>query len=365
MKNDNLQSLHSSFPVLSFSFDQVMRFYLFLVSIVVVILSFCFFITGASATNGDVGTNADATSKIGIGAKASAMGGTFVGVANDVSSAYWNPAGLGQINRPQLSAMHAEWLAGVRYEWVGFAQSFGRWVTLAGDVAFLHTGDIIRTLESGDEDGVFEYTNMALRIAFGTISYKGMRLGGAVNAFQQMVTFNNTTMLKARDSETPWNISISLGSLYETPIKNLRIGGSIQNFSGNAKRFFSQTEIDPLPRIIRIGFAYEVQVKLTESDLVEAEASGKRVEKRHSRMIIAFDVNFPNDRPANLHAGVEYMFRNGFSLRGGYQTETDFDFLSNLSGGLGYETESYNVDYAFVPFGDVGNTHRMSFTLRF
>lgn len=344
-----------------------MRFYLFLVSIVVVTLSF-YFATGASTTSGDVGTTADATSKIGIGAKASAMGGTFVGVANDVSSAYWNPAGLGQINHPQLSAMHAEWLAGVRYEWVGFAQSFGRWVTLAGDVAFLHTGDIIRTIESGDthqEDGVFEYTNMAFRVAFGTISYRGLRLGAAVNAFQQAVTFNSTKQLAA-DKKTPRSISISLGTLYETPIKNLRIGSSIQNFSGNAKRFFSQTETDPLPRIIRLGVAYEVQVKLTESDLVEAEASGKRVEKRHSRMIIAFDINFPGDRPMNLHAGVEYMFRNGFSLRGGYQTGTDFDdFLSNLSGGLGYETESYNVDYAFVPLGDVGNTHRMSFTLRF
>jgi len=344
-----------------------MRFNLCLISVVVVIFS-CSFVTGASATNGDVGTSANATLKIGVGARASAMGGTFVGVASDVSSAYWNPAGLGQIERPQLAAMHAEWLAGVRYEWVGFAQSFGKWVTLAGDVAFLHTGDIIRTIESGvgryAEDGVFEYTNTALRVAFGTDSYKGVRLGAAVNAFQQSVVFNNTKQ-HAADRNTPRSMSISLGALYETPIKNLRIGGSIQNFSGSAKRFFSRTEMDALPRIIRLGVAYEVQVKLAGGELVEEEADGKTVEERHSRMIIAFDINFPNDQPVNLHAGVEYTFKNGFSLRGGYQTGTDFDFLSNLSGGLGYETESYNVDYAFVPFGDVGNTHRMSFTLRF
>ncbi len=338
-----------------------MRFNLCLV---VVVIFACSFVTGASATSGDVGTRANATLKIGVGARASAMGGTFVGVASDVSSAYWNPAGLGQINRPQLAAMHAEWLAGIRYEWVGFAQSFGKWVTLAGDVAFLHTGDIIRTLESGDEDGVFEYTNTALRVACGTASYKGIRLGVAVNAFQQAVTFNNTKQHTA-NRNTPRSMSISPGVLYETPIKNLRIGGSIQNFSGNAKRFFSQTETDALPRIVRLGVAYEVQVKLAGGELVEGEAGGETTEERHSRMILAFDINFPNDQLVNLHAGVEYTFRNGFSLRGGYQTGTDFDFLSNLSGGLGYETESYNVDYAFVPFGDVGNTHRVSFTLRF
>ena len=49
-----------------------MRFNLFFISVVVVIFSCCF-VRGTSATSGDIGTKADATLKIGIGARASAI----------------------------------------------------------------------------------------------------------------------------------------------------------------------------------------------------------------------------------------------------------------------------------------------------
>ena len=39
----------------------------------------------------------------GIGSKANAMGGAFVGLANDFSAAYWNPAGLAQMTKPTLA----------------------------------------------------------------------------------------------------------------------------------------------------------------------------------------------------------------------------------------------------------------------
>ena len=39
---------------------------------------------------------------MGTGARAAAMGGAFVGLADDPSSVYWNPAGLTDINRFQL-----------------------------------------------------------------------------------------------------------------------------------------------------------------------------------------------------------------------------------------------------------------------
>ena len=65
------------------------------------------------------------------------------------------------------------------------------------------------------------------------------------------------------------------------------------------------------------------------------------------------------------HLGLEYVFNNGFAVRGGYRGRTDFEFLSNLSGGFGYATRAYQIDYAFVPFGEVGNAHRVSLSLDF
>jgi len=44
----------------------------------------------------------------GNGSKANAMGGAFVGLANDFSAAYWNPAGLAQMTKASLSIYGAD-----------------------------------------------------------------------------------------------------------------------------------------------------------------------------------------------------------------------------------------------------------------
>jgi long-chain fatty acid transport protein len=44
----------------------------------------------------------------GTGAKSDAMGGAFVGLANDFSAAYWNPAGLAQITKASFSLYGAD-----------------------------------------------------------------------------------------------------------------------------------------------------------------------------------------------------------------------------------------------------------------
>ena len=41
--------------------------------------------------------------QLGVGARAMGMGGAFVGVADDYSAIYWNPAGLGQIRRMEMN----------------------------------------------------------------------------------------------------------------------------------------------------------------------------------------------------------------------------------------------------------------------
>ncbi len=41
--------------------------------------------------------------EMGVGARAMGMGGAFVGIADDYSAIYWNPAGLGQIRRYEIN----------------------------------------------------------------------------------------------------------------------------------------------------------------------------------------------------------------------------------------------------------------------
>lgn len=323
---------------------------------------YCFLMLcwSAIAAEQNVGTTGGATTEISIGARAAGMGDAFVGVADDVNCIYWNPAGLGIIGETQFSATHTEWFAGTRYEWVGFAQSFTQWVTAGIDAAFFYTGQIPRTVESSiggyEEDGVFEYNNTIFRFAVGSGAYRKIRVGASFQVLQQEVTYEEIVKQQVPDRKAR-STFVNLGILYE-PIDDVRLGVSVQNISGKIEGLGEKNE--PAPRIIRFGGAYTMYV--AQQGLpqeIEAEQSSG------NKLVIAADVIKPVDGSIGINLGLEYSFQNGFVLRGGYQSSTDFDLLSSLRGGLGYVTPTYRVDYAFVPYGDIGNTHRVTFTLSF
>ena len=47
-----------------------------------------------------------------------ALGESFVAVANDPSTIYWNPAGLASLQRQELQFSHTDWPAEIHYEHV-------------------------------------------------------------------------------------------------------------------------------------------------------------------------------------------------------------------------------------------------------
>ena len=55
------------------------------------------------------------------------------------------------------------------------------------------------------------------------------------------------------------------------------------------------------------------------------------------------------------------------ALRGGYNTRTagDVTGFTGFSFGVGLNYDKVGFDYALVPFGDLGLTHRMSLSLHF
>src|SRR5580765_1234401 len=89
----------------------------------------------AQFTLGDqrAGTSSGSFLKIGVGARATGLGETFVAVANDPSAIYWNPAGLASLQRSELLLSHIEWPADIRYEHAAWVLPVRR---LGGSIAF-------------------------------------------------------------------------------------------------------------------------------------------------------------------------------------------------------------------------------------
>jgi len=355
-------------------------------SLLVTILFLSFLAVPAACR--DVGTSGSAVLKIGVGARPASMGEASVAATGDVSSIYWNPAGLVQIRNSQLSAMHIEWFDDIRYEWVGYAQPVASWGTVAADISYVHTGSIVRTIESPtegyEENGTFTAADIAGRFALAGKVFKGVLVGASFQVLQSRVNFDNVTKAGIGD-KTAQSTSINLGVLYDTPIPDLTVGGSFQNWGAQTQAFISEKE--PLPFAFRVGAAYKVLMtgktetaeteenvdSMNNEELPASEVSSlQSVESRSPRrdvstgaLIVALDLDFPADDSVGARMGAEYLFGNGIAIRAGYRTGTGFDFPSGLCAGAGYRADTYQLDYALVPYGDIGNTHRISLTVRF
>jgi hypothetical protein len=83
---------------------------------------------------------------------------------------------------------------------------------------------------------------------------------------------------------------------------------------------------------------------------------------------VAADLNHPWDNDINIGLGIEYTPITPFHLRSGYRYSlggNDLGVISGLATGLGFSIESYQIDYAFVSFGKLGPTHRVSVLANF
>ena len=83
-----------------------------------------FVLAGTAFPQTKVGTTVANFLTIPVGPRASGMGGAFTAVANDATSAFWNPAGLSRFSRSEFTASTAEWLVSSRTNWVGLAFKF-------------------------------------------------------------------------------------------------------------------------------------------------------------------------------------------------------------------------------------------------
>ena len=64
--------------------------------------------------------------RIGVGARALGMGSAFVGLADDGTAAFWNPAGLATLSERQVTAMHAEQFGSiVQYDFLSYVMPVG------------------------------------------------------------------------------------------------------------------------------------------------------------------------------------------------------------------------------------------------
>ncbi len=295
--------------------------------------------------------------KLPMGARGTGMGEAFSGIANDVNALYYNPAGLTAMESAQLQLMHLEGFGGVRYENLGMAVpaelvGFDVWGTVGMSYTLVAIEDTprtrilpgtVNTYDQAWADRGFLFTAGAsvLTFSYAWQATKLYSIGGSFKAINEKI-----------DTVSGWGMAGDFGILSRPEVvKGLSAGITLQNVGS------SPTPAASLPITLRLGLGYDWNAPFTKELLDD-------------RMLLGMDIVMPIvpvDGVWHLNVGSEYTrwFDSQWAaVRLGYRVPSELGALAGLTVGGGFGTElpgaNLGLDYAWIPFGELGSMHRIS-----
>ena len=313
---------------------------------ILLVLLFCFqfLIPGIARAYGRrlVGTSSGKFLQLPVNARAIALGEAYSTLTDGADSLYWNPAGLGRIEKQSISLMHAVYLQDVFYDYAAYARKMGKAGTFGVGVQYLSAGSIEETNEQETKVGSFTPQDMAISVSWGR-KFHGGDLGDLEES--EFIFGITGKFIQSKIIETANSGAIDVGIIWN-PIAKHGFSIGAQNMGPALK--FGKDSTD-LPFNIRLGYANQY----------------------FEPLLLALDVNFPQDNDANVGIGMEYTKRIFSDLylagRGGYNSRVTADIarLSSLSTGVGLGWKTYSLDFAWVPFGQLGHSFRLSLSIKF
>lgn len=313
-----------------------------------------------------VGTTSAQFLKIGVGARAIALGGAFVAEANDLSALYWNPAGLARIQGSEVLMAYTQYLADINYNFAGFGTSLGNLGTISASLIYLDSGEMdVRTTDQPEGTGErFKVQDMALQLSFARALTDRFSIGTTVKYIREQVWHSAASAF-----------AFDIGVLFTTPYDRLRLGANMANFGpkmqmsgrdiifsqdpgqsqeGNVEIVNAEFLMDahPLPLLFRVGLAWDA------------------VDLGDHRLVVLSDAAHPNDNSEYINVGAEYSFRGLIAFRGGYRNLFELDGEQGLTLGAGLDLRldrsmRVRFDYAYADFGRLEQTHWYTLNLSF
>lgn len=298
---------------------------------------------------------------IGIGGRALGMGSAFTAVADDIVSAYWNPAGLALIDYPQVALMHDERFAGlVNYDYGAVAVPVGPVSTLALSIIRLGVDNIPNTQNAGvDINGLplppDQWQNF-VRIDPNRITYFNAADWAFFLSYARRIngSFSYGANLKLihRNVETATAVGVGFDAAVRYSVTDhFNVGANAQDVTTTLVAWNTGRN-ELISPTLRTGAAYILNA--LGGRFIPAVDMDIRFENRRSAS--AFHVGSMSFDP---HAGLEFDFQNIIAVRTGYTDTKEWTL------GAGIHLPKLNIDYSFARLKDTEEalkTHRISLT---
>ena len=313
-----------------------------------------------------VGTSAGQFLKIPVGAKAISMASTFASVADDISSLYWNPAGIASLDKFEMGISHSKWIADIDHNFLGIVLPLGEKSSIGVSVVQLSSGKIESTTieKPGGTGTYYDAADIAISISYARYLIEQVSVGFSAKYVNQRI----------------WNTSAStvafdLGVLLHTGFYGMKMGLSFQNFGPeltmDGSDLIRTIDQDPNSTInppVEASLAtqpYGLPTNYRASLSMPLIGKNAPLDLYNSSFVIAVDAVHSTDNPEHYSVGAEYGFSNIFFLRGGYIFNTDEEGLTFGSGvNINMGSTAVTFDYAYASFGVFDGTHIFSLSLK-
>ncbi len=292
--------------------------------IVFIILLFNHNLYAQSGEGGEIG----AFMKNGFGARASAMGNSFTAISDDISSIYYNPAGLSLINKTQVMGMYSNLfnnVNGLNYGNLAIAKPFS-FGTIGLGVIYLNVGDIPYVRDQTGPDGTtFSDNEVAIYLTYSMIYVETLRMGCSVKFINHSIA-----------DYTGSGIGFDLGLMSKFSNK-LSIGLMLQDLFGASIKLNKDSE--KYPAKVKFGAAY----------------------KPMESLIISPQIEFLEGKRLMFGVGTEYkLYRDYVFVRSGFN-----NLYNSWSAGVGLNYNDIKLDYSYNNHKELGGVNKFGFVIGF
>lgn len=304
---------------------------------------------------------------VGVGARSMGLGGAYVGISNDVTATYWNPAGLGLIKGVQICLMHGARSSGLgSYNYVGVAHRFqehfsvgASWIRYGVDEIPLYDAldiniqpqdrkNVARFRPSFEPKGQLSDSENAYIISMSTqytIRQSWWDNMGTMGKPPTLLFGINIKRISHSllgssadgigfDAGFLAQITDSAAIVGQEGLGELSVGLTLVDISETTMKWNTESQREEIiPTDVRFGFAYSSDIPSIKGGIV-------------------FSYEYDRRYKGQNNIGLEYQLGKAVAFRLGFR---DGDFAA----GAGFKIDRYNIDYAFLNY-DLASTHRVS-----
>jgi hypothetical protein len=266
-----------------------------------------------------------------LGTRPQGMGGAFVAVANDANAVYWNPSGLSQITRGEVTLMH--WLL----------SDISQVTVDYGSVVYpLYTGAIgfainreAAELEEGVNDDKSTMSHTTITLSYGMPITRHVAAGASFNRY----------LIDSR-------VATGGGMGFDFGVFVKPLGTDRWTLGATAKYIGANLKNENLLPYYSAGSAFRINTRDSVHNFLIA-----------ADVITRQDIDGKDGTSFKVAAGLEYqlMLKNVvFAARGGIGTK-------NYTAGVSVGYKFISIDYAFVTMNEetIGNSHKFGLGFRF